>query len=155
MYHFLFMVHFPDDNNNSSKHLKLRSAWDVPSLISKATITARFETAAAWCDYFLQAWEETKRMTWCWSNVGFFFKKLFYLMMTTEQNSFSASGSSKTKFICSRPLASADKDPSRLYRSVCVCPGQNLVTAEAMFSKADRASEEGKAWMASRALLPW
>lgn len=78
-------------------------------------------------------------------------------MMTREQNSFSASGSSKTKLICSRSLASADKDPSRLYRSVCmcVCPGQNLVTAEAMFSKADRASEEGKAWMASRALLPW
>lgn len=42
-------------------------------------------------------------------------------MMTREQNSFSASGSSKTKLICSRSLASADKDPSRLYRSVCVC----------------------------------
>lgn len=41
-------------------------------------------------------------------------------MMTREQNSFSASGSSKTKLICSRSLASADKDPSRLYRSVCV-----------------------------------
>lgn len=76
VYHFLFMVHFPDDNNNSSKHLKLRSAWDVLSLISKATINARFETAAARCDYFLQAWEKTKRMTWCWSNVGFL-KKTF------------------------------------------------------------------------------
>lgn len=37
----------------------------------------------------------------------------------------------------------------------CARPGQNLVTAEAMFSRADRASEEGKAWMASRALLLW
>lgn len=42
-----------------------------------------------------------------------------------------------------------------LFLCMCASPGQNLVMAEAMFSKADRASEEGKAWMASRALLLW
>lgn len=36
-----FMAHFPDDNNNSSKHLKLRSAWYVPLLISKVTINCQ------------------------------------------------------------------------------------------------------------------
>lgn len=33
--------------------------------------------------------------------------------------------------------------------------GQNFVTVLAMFSKAERASEEGKHWVDSRALLPW
>lgn len=40
-------------------------------------------------------------------------------------------------------------------RGRCVGTPQSLVTAAAMFSRAARASEGGKAWMASRALLPW
>lgn len=56
---------------------------------------------------------------------------------------------------CHMFTAAADRHIRLLEAGVCTSPGQNLVMAEAMFSKADRASEEGKAWMASRALLLW
>lgn len=181
------MAHFPDDNNNSSKHLKLRSAWYVPLLISKVTIKCQvLKCSLVW--YFLHTGSEgyilepTQRMTWCWSNVFL----ILFLMMTIygyrhcisdahchPQQSRAVSPDmsqhlAHKKFICLwnvkcslvlilLPVQTDTSSIQRLCEYVCVCvsPGQILVMAEAMFSKADRASEEGKAWMASRALLPW